>query len=73
LRQQEPYPALVMDRYWNLLQSNTSAQRLTNWLIHPDELQRRFCIDGKINLMRLMFILKDSSRLWGIGKKSPAI
>jgi transcriptional regulator with XRE-family HTH domain len=55
LRQQEPYPALVMDRYWNLLQSNTAAQRLTNWLVHPDELQRRFCIDGKINLMRLMF------------------
>lgn len=55
LRQQEPYPALVMDRYWNLLQSNTSAQRLTNWLIHPEELQRRFNIDGKINLMRLMF------------------
>lgn len=29
LRQQEPYPALVMDRYWNLIESNTSAQRLT--------------------------------------------
>ncbi|MEG4507567.1 helix-turn-helix transcriptional regulator [Microcoleus sp. F6_B4] len=55
LRQQEPYPALVMDRYWNLIQSNTAAQQLTNWLVHPEKLQHHFCINGRINLMRLMF------------------
>ena len=55
LQQQEPYPALVMDRYWNLIESNTAAQQLINWLVHPEDLQHHFCIDGKINLMRLMF------------------
>lgn len=55
LRQQEPYPALVMDRYWNLIQSNTAAQQLTNWLVHSEKLQHHFCINGRINLMRLMF------------------
>ena len=28
LYQQEPYPAIVMDRYWNQLESNQAAQRL---------------------------------------------
>ena len=55
LRQQEPYPALVMDRYWNLIQNNTTSQRLINWLIHPEELRHSFGSSGKINLMRLMF------------------
>lgn len=54
LKQQEPYPALVMDRYWNLIQNNTSSQRLINWLINIEELQHKFYIDGKINVMRLM-------------------
>lgn len=28
LKQQEPYPAIVLDRHWNLLQSNISARQL---------------------------------------------
>ncbi|MEM7715321.1 MAG: helix-turn-helix domain-containing protein [Cyanobacteria bacterium P01_A01_bin.68] len=55
LRQQEPYPALVVDRYWNLVESNCASQRLLKWLIDPDKLQANFCIDDKINTMRLMF------------------
>jgi transcriptional regulator with XRE-family HTH domain len=55
LRQQEPYPAIVIDRYWNLLLANHGANRLLNKFIAPDKLQSRFCIDGKINLMRMMF------------------
>jgi transcriptional regulator with XRE-family HTH domain len=55
LRQQAPYPAIVIDRYWNLLLANPGATRLFNIFIDPDELQTRFCIDGKINLMRSMF------------------
>ncbi|MEA5512674.1 helix-turn-helix transcriptional regulator [Nodularia sp. UHCC 0506] len=53
LKQQEPFPALVMDRYWNLIENNTSSQRLITWLINPEKLQQNFYIDGKINLMRL--------------------
>jgi transcriptional regulator with XRE-family HTH domain len=32
LRQQEPYPALVMDRYWNLVKLNQGAAKLMGWL-----------------------------------------
>jgi transcriptional regulator with XRE-family HTH domain len=55
LHQQEPYPALVIDRYWNLLLTNQGAARLLNTFIDPEKLQARFCIDGKINLMRVVF------------------
>lgn len=32
LRQQEPYPALVMDRYWNQVMVNKGAESLMGWL-----------------------------------------
>ncbi len=47
-------PMLVMDRYWNLIQTNPVSQRLMNWLIDSEDLHNNFYIDGKINLMRLM-------------------
>ena len=55
LHQQEPYPAIVIDRYWNLLLTNQGSARLLSTFIDPDKLQSRFCIDGKINLMRVVF------------------
>lgn len=33
LRQQEPYPAVVMDRYWNLLMANRAAERFFAFLL----------------------------------------
>ena len=35
LAQQEPFPALVIDRHWNLLRANAGAQRLTTFLTAP--------------------------------------
>lgn len=35
LAQQEPYPAFVVDRRWNLLRANTGALRLTEFLTGP--------------------------------------
>jgi transcriptional regulator with XRE-family HTH domain len=55
LHQQEPYPAIVIDRYWNLLLTNQGAARLLSTFIDPDKLQSLFCIEGKINLMRVVF------------------
>jgi transcriptional regulator with XRE-family HTH domain len=55
LRQQEPYPAIVVDRYWNLLLTNPAANRLLNAFIAPEELQALFYRDGRVNLMRAMF------------------
>jgi transcriptional regulator with XRE-family HTH domain len=49
LKQHEPYPALLMDRYWTVLQTNTAAPRFFNSFVdlsaHP---QPR-------NLLHLMF------------------
>jgi transcriptional regulator with XRE-family HTH domain len=55
LRQQEPYPAIVMDRYWNLLLTNDGATRFLSAFIDLERLQANFCIDGKINLMQVIF------------------
>jgi transcriptional regulator with XRE-family HTH domain len=55
LRQQEPYPAIAIDRYWNLLLANNGATRLLNTFIDTDKLQTLFYLDGKINLMRVVF------------------
>jgi transcriptional regulator with XRE-family HTH domain len=35
LAQQEPYPAVVVDRHWNLLRSNLGAVRLVEFLVGP--------------------------------------
>jgi transcriptional regulator with XRE-family HTH domain len=35
LAQQEPYPALVVDRHWNLLKANAGAVRLVEFLVGP--------------------------------------
>jgi transcriptional regulator with XRE-family HTH domain len=35
LRQQEPYPAVVVDRRWNLLQANGGAVALVEFLVGP--------------------------------------
>jgi transcriptional regulator with XRE-family HTH domain len=35
LAQQEPYPVVVVDRHWNLLQSNAGAARLVEFLAGP--------------------------------------
>jgi transcriptional regulator with XRE-family HTH domain len=38
LAQHEPFPAVVMDRAWNVLRANTGAQRLFGGLFAPDPL-----------------------------------
>jgi transcriptional regulator with XRE-family HTH domain len=55
LHQHEPYPAFAIDRYWNLLLTNQGATRLLDAFIAPEQLHSLFYMDGKINLMRVMF------------------
>lgn len=45
-----PYPAVVVDRYWNLIQSNLPAQRLTALLVDPDSP----ALGDQPNLIRLL-------------------
>jgi transcriptional regulator with XRE-family HTH domain len=49
LQHQEPYPAVVMDRYWNLLDSNRAARRLFEFLLGGS------APPGPPNVIRLMF------------------
>jgi transcriptional regulator with XRE-family HTH domain len=49
LRQQEPFPAMVMDRYWNVLMMNESAPRFFNCFI--DVAAR----EGRQNILHLLF------------------
>ncbi len=50
LQQQEPYPALVLDRYWTLLQANRGAQWLLDWLMGD----RLSALEQPLNMMQLM-------------------
>jgi len=49
LRQQEPFPAMVMDRYWNVLMMNECAPRFFNCFI--DVAAR----EGPQNILHLLF------------------
>ncbi len=49
LRQQEPFPAMVMDRYWNVLMMNDCAPRFFNCFI--DVAARK----GPQNILHLLF------------------
>ena len=50
LRQQEPYPAIVVDRAWNLLKANNGAVRLVQEFSDPEAAN-----EWAGNAMRLMF------------------
>jgi len=50
LRQQEPYPAIVVDRAWNLLKANNGAVRLVETFTDPSAAS-----EWNGNAMRLMF------------------
>jgi len=50
LRQQEPYPAIVVDRAWNLLKANDGAARLVAAFADPSAAE-----EWGGNAMRLMF------------------
>ncbi len=49
LRQHEPYPAFVIDRYWNVLTTNEAAPRFFNCFI---DMKKR---TGPRNILHLMF------------------
>lgn len=53
LRHHEPYPAVVVDRAWNLKIPNASALRLFSLLGNLDEIWARVCPDGDRNLLKL--------------------
>lgn len=58
LKQQEPYPAAVVDAAWNVLQANAATERLLRLIAPAGDLAalwRRVCGDAPPNLMKLTF------------------
>lgn len=51
LRQQEPYPALVLDRHWNIVLANEAMNRVTRLFLSPEE----SAAAGAPNIMRLTY------------------
>jgi transcriptional regulator with XRE-family HTH domain len=52
LRQQEPYPGLVIDGHWNILMTNGGAQRLMGRFL---DAQAVAAVGGRPNAMRLFY------------------
>jgi hypothetical protein len=50
LRQQEPYPALVLDRYWNVLMANEATKRVQEYFLDLTAVAQL----GPQNAMRLL-------------------
>jgi transcriptional regulator with XRE-family HTH domain len=55
LKHHEPYPAVVVDRQWNMLMSNGPSQRFVALLGPPDDVWRRVDGSGLRNVMRMTF------------------
>ena len=55
LKQQEPYPAAVVDAGWNVLQSNGATEKLLSVFGDTAALWKRVCGDKPPNLMKLTF------------------
>lgn len=55
LRHQEPFPAVAVDRAWNLFMSNSAMQGLLAMLGDVDALWRRVCGEGPRNVFKLIF------------------
>jgi transcriptional regulator with XRE-family HTH domain len=49
LEAHEPYPAVVMDRHWNVVTTNSAAEAFFSWLLGDRKLE------GPPNVIRLMF------------------
>ncbi|HEY3068541.1 MAG TPA: helix-turn-helix transcriptional regulator [Methylomirabilota bacterium] len=52
LEKQEPYPALVVDRHWNLLMQNGAAGRLFGLFLSREEMAQ---VPGPPNAVRMIF------------------
>ncbi len=53
LNHHEPYPALVVDRAWNLIMENAAVPRIFSLLGDLDQVWERVCGDGPRNLLKL--------------------
>lgn len=55
LKHHEPYPAMVVNRQWDMLMCNAPAERFVALLGSPDEVWQRVDASGSRNVMRMTF------------------
>ena len=55
LKHHEPFPAVVVDRAWNLVMANAAVPRIFSLMGNLDEVWQRVCGDGPQNLLKLTF------------------
>lgn len=53
LKHHEPYPAIVVDRAWNLVSANAAMARVLGLLGDPTEMWKKVCPDGRLNILKL--------------------
>jgi transcriptional regulator with XRE-family HTH domain len=73
LAHHEPYPAMVLDRYWNVVMKNAANARIVSRLVEVDGFARR-SPNGKLNFLRMMFAadgMRPHVRNWDIA--APAL
>jgi transcriptional regulator with XRE-family HTH domain len=66
LRQQEPFPGLVVDGHWNVLMSNQGAARLMSVFLSPEDVS---AVGGRPNALRLTYHprgLRRCAREWPV-------
>jgi len=63
LDKQAPYPAIVLDRFWHVLDANAAHRRLMRWAIGDDRAEggTEHTAAGAVNMMKLVF---DPTALW---------
>jgi transcriptional regulator with XRE-family HTH domain len=66
LAHHEPYPAMVLDRSWNILMTNDASMRVISQCVN-ESVMAQISPDGRPNFMRLMFHpsgMKPHVRSW---------
>ena len=61
LRQQEPFPALVVDGEWNVVMGNEGSSRIFDLFSEPG-CEDDWVVDGRVNVMRTVFHPKGLRR-----------
>lgn len=53
LRHHEPFPAMILDRAWNLIRANDAMLRMQSLIGDPAQMWQAVCPDGKPNILKL--------------------
>lgn len=55
LRHHKPFPAIVVNRSWDLVQMNGTVARLFNMVGDGEQIWKKVCPDGRKNILKMIF------------------